>query len=263
MKYSIFARGVIGYKNKIKNKKSQDYMCFKEKNDYIIASVADGHGIKRCMFSHRGAEFASKACVEVLEEMYEKIKYLQYQDIEKLINSNDYKHNICKKIHDKWKNYARNHFIQKVPNVYNMDYILYGTTMIGVLITKKFNLYIQIGDGNILEYEDDEFHVVKYKKKSKIRGVINSMYMEDATDYIQVEFKRNNETIKTSVILFSDGYTDSFMNYDTLFNSTKNTINNYNKNIFTRYKILKEYDKYLDYLTINKSKDDISVIYII
>lgn len=263
MEYNIFARSTVGYKNKIKNKRSQDYMFFKEYSDCIIASVADGHGVNRCMFSHRGSEFASKACIEVLRHTFEEIKDLEYEEATKLLESRKYIYSIGEKIHSKWKSYARSHFIEKIPNVYKLDYVLYGTTMIGVLITKKFNLYLQIGDGNILEYEDGKFSIVNYNRKSKTRGVVNSMYLEDAPNYIQIEYIKNDENNKKSIVLFSDGYTNSFSSYNKLFSNTKNTIDNYNKNVFTREKIIKEYDRYLQHLTANKSKDDISIIYII
>lgn len=262
MEYNIFAEEIVGYKNKIKNKTSQDYIYYKYDENHISASIADGHGVKRCMFSHRGSEFASKACVEVLDSIFYEIKFLEKCDLINLLNSPEYNNNISKQVHEIWKKYVKEHFKSRIPNVYNVDYILYGTTLIGVLITKYVNLYIQIGDGNILEYESGEFKVIRYDKKNKVPGVLNSMYLEDAPEFIQISYEINTGK-KKSVVLFSDGYTNSFENYNELYSFTENTIKNYNRSIFTRYRLTKEYSRYLEYLTINKSKDDISIIYII
>lgn len=263
MDYSVFSKAVIGYKNRVKHKSSQDYIYYKEYNDHISVSIADGHGVDRCRFSHRGSEFASKACVHVFDYIFNEMKNLELYDIVKLLESNEYKEYISIKVHEMWKESVYKHFTNKIPNVYKIDYILYGTTLIGALITDKFNLYLQIGDGDILEYENGKFDIITYDKKSNVKGVINSMYLNKAYEYIQIKYKLNDESSKKSVILFSDGYTNSFKNNKELFINTESTILNYNKNVFTKHYLIKEYDKYLDYLAINKSKDDISIIYII
>lgn len=262
MDYNIFAKSTVGYKNRIKNKKSQDYMYYKKYEECIIVAIADGHGINRCMLSNRGAEFASKACIEVLTDLFFILKE-EKDNILEVLTPSYYEKTISERIHSKWKEYVYEDYIKRVPNVYKIDYILYGTTLIGALITNEFNIYLQIGDGNIVEYKNEKFNIVNYNKKNKTRGVLNSMYLDDASKFIDINISLNNTKDNKLVVLFSDGYTNSFRNYDELFKDIKNTIINYNKNIFTRHNTIKDYDKYLDYLAINKSKDDISIIFII
>lgn len=257
MDYSIFERNIIGYKNRIKLKGSQDYSYCKKYKDSIIVAIADGHGISRCMFSHIGSEFACKACLEVLTELYDNLKG-ECVNLSDILDKEDIQINI----QNIWREKVNNHYKQIIPNAYKMDYISYGTTLIGALITEKFNLYLQIGDGNILEYENNQFNLIKYKKKNKVKGVVNSMYLDDAYKYIDVTIKFNDKQ-KKSIVLFSDGYTNSFNSYNQLFNDTYNTILNYKKNVFTKYNIIKGYTKHLEYLTTNKSKDDISIIFVI
>ncbi|MBW4872448.1 MAG: protein phosphatase 2C domain-containing protein, partial [Paeniclostridium sp.] len=134
-------------------------------------------------------------------------------------------------------------------------------TLIGVLITNKMKLYMQIGDGNILEVSKD-IEIIEYNKKNKVRGVLNSMYLDDAYLYIDIKFNiLENEDLK-SVVLFSDGFTNSFGSLINLSESISSTIEGYKKSVFSRYNLKKQYKNYLEYLTLNKSKDDITIAFI-
>lgn len=261
MQYDIFSAYIVGYKNKIKNSKSQDYLMYKKLNDGVICSIADGHGIKRCKYSHIGSEFACKSCLEVLSDLYEDINKNIDIDIfiKGLIESNE----IQMKVQSKWRKRVVKHFKDNIPNVYNIDYVLYGTTLLGVLVTDKIKLYLQIGDGNIVEY-NNKFNLINYEKESKIKGIVNSMYLDDAYKYIDLKISKiNNKEQLDSIILFSDGFTNSFKNYKELNKNLTYTIKQYRKNVFTKNNLKKTYKKYLDILSMNNSKDDISIIFIL
>lgn len=262
MKYDVFCSSVVGYKNKMKNKKSQDYLKYKKLDDGIICAIGDGHGISRCRYSDKGSEFACNACIDVLYELYKTLSEFdeleQYEFIKKVKTDQT----IELEIQNTWRNYVVNHYKKNVPNVYKVDYILYGTTLIGVLITDKIKLYVQIGDGNIVEY-GETIKIIRYNKISKLDGVLNSMYLNDAYRYIDLKIDFNCIENLNSIVLFSDGFTNSFNNFNELNFSITNTLNEYGKNIFTRYNLPKQYKLYLEYLTLNKSKDDISIIFIL
>ncbi|MFR3499789.1 MAG: hypothetical protein ACLTT7_12345, partial [Paraclostridium bifermentans] len=66
-----------------------------------------------------------------------------------------------------------------------------------------------------------------------------------------------------SIVLFSDGFTNSFRTYKDLDDNLKYTINQYRKNVFTKYNLKKTYKKYLETLSTNNSKDDISIVFIL
>ncbi|MCU9815510.1 protein phosphatase 2C domain-containing protein [Paraclostridium sp. AKS73] len=128
----------------------------------------------------------------------------------------------------KWRDYVISHYKTKIPNVYDIDYVLYGTTLIGVLLTDNVKLYLQIGDGDIIEY-DNEFNLVEYTKASKVKGVLNSMYLDDAYRYIDLKIEKVNKAYIDSIILFSDGFTNSFKTYKDLDETLKYTISQYRK----------------------------------
>ncbi|WP_261815073.1 protein phosphatase 2C domain-containing protein [Paraclostridium bifermentans] len=149
---------------------------------------------------------------------------------------------IQKSIQKKWREYVIDHFKTKIPNVYDIDYVLYGTTLIGVLITNNIKLYLQIGDGDIVEY-GNEFNLVEYTKESKVKGVLNSMYLDDAYKYIDLKIEKANKLDVDSIVLFSDGFTNSFRTYKDLDDNLKYTINQYRKNVFTKYNLKKNIQK--------------------
>ena len=87
MKFNIFEKSVIGYKNLVKGYQSQDYIDYKEEDKYIICSVADGHSTDFFKYSLYGAKFACKASIDVLSENFDMdIEVLR----EKLINYETY-----------------------------------------------------------------------------------------------------------------------------------------------------------------------------
>lgn len=262
MKYDIFSSSTVGYKNKMKNKGSQDYLIHKRLENGVICAIADGHGIKRCKYSYKGSEFACNACVDILTELYNYIKNLDDDALEILIKELKKDKRIEKNIQKKWRDYVISHYKTKIPNVYDIDYVLYGTTLIGVLLTDNVKLYLQIGDGDIIEY-DNEFNLVEYTKASKVKGVLNSMYLDDAYRYIDLKIEKVNKAYIDSIILFSDGFTNSFKTYKDLDETLKYTISQYRKNVFTKYNLKKTYKKYLESLSTNNSKDDISIIFIL
>ncbi len=262
MRFDVFYSSVTGYKNKIKGKNSQDYLRIKKIENGVICAIGDGHGIDRCKYSYKGSEFACNACIDILEKLYNEIKFINYEDLDNIMNYIKKEEKIQKLIQEKWRSYVLSHYKSKIPNVYNVDYVLYGTTLIGSLITDKIKIYIQIGDGNIVEYTN-KFNLIKYDKNSKVYGVLNSMYLDDAYKYIDLKISINNIDTVDSVVIFSDGFTNSFKTYEELDRSLKLSIKEYRKNVFTRYNLEKKYKRYLEYLTVNKSKDDISIIFII
>lgn len=262
MKYNVFCSSVTGYKNKIKNKKSQDYLKYKKLDGGIICAIGDGHGISRCRYSDKGSEFACNACIDVLYELHKTIKNFDEEEQYKFLKKIEKDKAIEIAIQNAWRNYVINHYKKNIPNVYKVDYILYGTTLIGILLTDKIKIYLQIGDGNIVEY-GETINVIRYNKNNKVSGVLNSMYLEDAYRYIDLKIDFKSIEKLNSIVLFSDGFTNSFNDFDELNKSIKYALKECEKNVFTRYNLDAQYKKYLEYLTLNKSKDDISIIFVL
>ena len=152
MRFNVLGNSVTGYKNLVRGSKSQDYIDYKEEDKYIICSVADGHSTPFFKHSLDGAKFACEASIDVLSENFDMdIEKLE----EKLIN-----YEIQKKIESRWRSLVEEHYKKNYPNVFKIEYIKYSTTLLSVLITDSFILYLKLGDGDIVLKSKDEYKVV-------------------------------------------------------------------------------------------------------
>ena len=74
MKYSVFTKSVVGYKNFIKNQYSQDYIKYQVLEDGVLCAVADGHSGKYYTFADRGAKIACDTFISVFSEYIDEDK---------------------------------------------------------------------------------------------------------------------------------------------------------------------------------------------
>ncbi|RDY24655.1 hypothetical protein CHF27_000190 [Romboutsia maritimum] len=250
MNYSVFASGVIGYKNRLKSKKSQDYMEYKVFDKGTICALADGHSTEFFKYSYEGAKFACKSMISVLEKYLEKM-----QDLE-----NDLEKNIIQKIiYNEWKDMVEKHYYTLNPVVFKTEYIKYGTTLIGVLISDEKIVYIKLGDGNILVKKENKYTKVIDTKKNR---TVDSMGKENAHEKMMY-FVDNIGTNKiNNIVIFTDGYENGFYSEKEMFEDLDKTIVKYNKNIFSRMNLYKNYKKHLNFISDKRSKDDISIIFL-
>ena len=137
-------------------KECQDYW---RKVDYLsgvkIVAVADGHGSDKCPYSADGSKYATKVFTSLMtdycnsyEDPDEMIAYLRREGEMKIAQeiSREWKDKILM-IH---KGLSREEGLSE-------DEILrmYGTTLIGLLVTEKYVFAYQLGDGD-LTYVDEE-----------------------------------------------------------------------------------------------------------
>ncbi|MGL5329942.1 MAG: protein phosphatase 2C domain-containing protein [Peptostreptococcaceae bacterium] len=252
MNYKIFECGVVGYKNIFKNLNSQDYLKCKVLQNAIIASVCDGHSGEFFKYSDIGAKLACESSFIILDDLINKNKE---EILEKLQNQI-----IQKNIQDKWMNLVDENFKTNHPVVIKTPYLRYSTTLLSVLITKEFVLYLKIGDGDIVTNKKEKFmKVIKTKNKE----IVDSLGRNDSYTNIMYKIEAFDENEFDNMILFTDGYENCFNNEDILYKNLESTINKYNKNIFSRMMLIKNYESYMSKLSKAKSKDDISIIFIL
>ena len=252
MNYDLFMSSTVGYKNILKKRNSQDYIDYKILNNSIICTVADGHSTSFFKYSDKGAELACKACIEVLETYILESKDYMKLELEKL--------NIQEKIYNRWMDLVSQHFKYNNPVVYKTQYLKYSTTLVATLITEKFILFIKLGDGNIIVKNRN-----KYEKiiNNSTMGVVQAFGRTNAYLNINSRIEDIKEYENANIILFTDGYENSFENEVKLYKSLERTVSKYNKNVFSRFLLHQDYDKYLSRLSKDISFDDISIIYLI
>ena len=165
---------------------------------------------------------------------------------------------IQKEICDKWKLLVGNDMRENMSKAYKYDYFKYGTTLLAVLIKDNYILCLKLGDGDILLKKNQE--VIKVLPNYK-KNIVDCMAEENSFEKIIYKIEKNQNNI-SDIIIFSDGFENSFVNFDSMIKDINKTILKYNKTIFSRYILENKYDKYLRKLSDNNSFDDISIVFV-
>lgn len=253
MEISIFSKGVVGYKNQINNKSSQDYISYEKFDEGIICAIADGHSGEFFTYSHKGARFACESTIETIK------KYMKEErdNISNLLQENKIQMDIC----NKWRCLVDEDFKENSPKVYKLNYFKYGTTLLATIITDKYKLFLKLGDGDILIKKNNEYKKILITNKENI--IVDCIAEENAYNKMQYKLEKIDDLDKTySIIMYSDGFENSFLSKEMMINDLNATIKSYKKNIFTRMFLEESYKNYLLELSKKGSYDDISIIII-
>lgn len=250
MKFSVFSRSVVGYKNEIKDKTSQDYLKFENIKNGIICAIADGHSGDFFINSHKGAKFACESAIEVLKKYENEDK----NKIKSLLDNKRLQIEIC----NLWRYLVEQDMKKSLYMVFKYNYFKYGTTLLIVMIKDDYILFIKLGDGDILIKEDNNMKKVLPSYKKNIVDCLAEEKAYDKMIFKIIDYEKNI----SNVIIYSDGFENSFVSYKSMVKEINNTLIKYNKNIFSKMKLENDYDKYLSNLSKNGSLDDISIIFV-
>ncbi len=138
---------------------------FNEAGSVVILAVSDGHGSKQSFRSDQGSRLAVQAMKELLQEFDKQLGGLKNLPvIEKTA-----KVELPRKIVQRWQELVEDHLAAKpllemeleklgAPEQKAVEQqqllLIYGATVLGVLATTRFILYLQLGDGDILVVSD-------------------------------------------------------------------------------------------------------------
>ena len=126
-------------------------------SDIKIIAVADGHGSEACPYSKTGSQTAVNVFCDTMAEFASTYKN-NMEDLFVSLNREGETTRLSKWIVSTWENrilavHAMNH--RPAPKLPNGDYDAeaiwkqYGTTLLGMLVTKEFIFCFQLGDGDI------------------------------------------------------------------------------------------------------------------
>lgn len=248
----IFNADIVGYKNKIKKKQSQDYIDYKLIDEGVICAVADGHSTDFFTYSDIGAKFACSVAIDIIEEIG-----LDFEKISNMIINGE----IQKKLYNMWMQRVDEHYKKNHPVVYKTEYLKYSTTLLVAVITKEYRIYLKLGDGTIVEKRNNRFNKILDVPQ---KHVVDSLGRDDAFINIvyDIKLKENDEDVIDWVILFTDGYENSYSSNEILFESLQRTIAKYNSNVFSKTRLKNNYKNFLSKLSKEISRDDISIIFV-
>ena len=207
----------------------------------IILSVADGHGSPKCFRSDYGSRFAVKKSAQIVGEFLDERRgkfdlaeietkgkdYLPKEFVKKWrktveyhLKNNSFTDEEFKKLEEKSGAGARK-LIEENP------LLAYGTTSLTVAMEEDFVLYLQLGDGDILNVsETGEVTKPLPEDARLLANETTSMCLKDAEkDFRFFVQKISSEQSPALVLLSTDGYLNSFSDEAGFFQAGTDILN--------------------------------------
>lgn len=226
MKRYVFGKSVKGATHERNGLPLQDSCKIEEISDKItIIAVADGHGSSKCPRSDRGSMIAVNTFCAVIKNYllnYGKEKDGLTNLVTFLNREGDmrFAQDIC----EEWQARVKQSFYKNkdeslVDAQGSIDwkrvYSLYGTTLLGMLITDTFVFSFQIGDGDINYITADE--ISPLVEPEKFLGTeTHSLSKVDAWRKAVASVRRKNasEDVPYLYMLSTDGFSNSFVSQE-------------------------------------------------
>lgn len=222
MKRYVYGECVKGAAHRRNSLPLQDSKRIEEISEHItIISVADGHGSDKCPRSDRGSLIAVNVFCDVMKKYL--LNYGQTEEgmtglVTFLNREGDmrFAQDIC----EEWqarvrKSFNKNKIESLLDEQGNTDwkkaYALYGTTLLGLLITDTFIFSFQIGDGDIYIVTADE--VSPLVEPEKFLGTeTHSLSKPDAWRNAVASLRRKeaDSNLPYLYMLSTDGFVNSY-----------------------------------------------------
>lgn len=236
---SVFGESVQGASHVRNGRECQDSLKKVEKDENtVILAVADGHGSDSCPYSKTGSYVAVNVFCKILGDYLETYAGQPKMLLTFLKREGDTK--VAQAIDAEWKRrILKIHANCKRKVISDAEgnkdkesiYKMYGSTLLGLVITNEFLFAFQLGDGDIVKVSDAG--VQNIIEADKILGTETHSLSKAESWRKAITFtKKEEEDERESVMymLSSDGLANSFKNDDEF----KKTCNDY-------YALLKEY----------------------
>ena len=238
MKQVVFGRSVQGASHIRSETECQDsYKRTICDDGTIILSVADGHGSRACPYSRTGSRIAVNVFCSILKNLYEGYTDNPEQLITYLNREGETR--ISKAIDAEWKKRvveAHRKNKREIPSLADGSddlpsvYKQYGTTLLGLLVTKTFVFAFQLGDGDICYANAEGLEMAI--EPEKILGVeTHSLSRENAWEKAITIVRRINidECLPSMFTLTTDGFANSYKSEDEFRATVKDYLNMINK----------------------------------
>lgn len=194
----------------------------------LILSVSDGHGSPRNFRSDVGARFA----VEVMTGLMRELLSAGQPDPARLTTiKRTAEERLPGELLRRWREAVARHLKDnpitteeletlekrrdpKARRIIERDpHIAYGATLLSVLVTSAFILYLQLGDGDILTVADNgEVARPMTRDPRLMANETTSLCMDEAWREVQIKFQALYGPHPALIVLSSDGYANSFVN---------------------------------------------------
>lgn len=220
---SVFGESVQGASHIRSGKECQDSLKKVEKDaSTVILAVADGHGSDSCPYSKTGSYVAVNVFSKILGDYLETydgqpellLTFLKREGDTKVAQAIDaeWKRRILK-IHTNCKREV----ILDAENNKDKEaiYKMYGSTLLGLVITNEFLFAFQLGDGDIVKVSQTGVQNIIEADKilgTETHSLSKAESWKRAITYIKKQ--EENERLPVMYMLSSDGLANSFKNDD-------------------------------------------------
>lgn len=189
-------------------------------NDILISAIADGHGSKKCIRSHIGAKFAVEASVEIIEgikdELVKDVNQLNIKAIGKFYT---------KKVVLLWREKVENHLnsnpidsdvmddisSKDIKSINKNKSIMYGSTLIVVLLIHDYIVCYQLGDGDIMFVSKSKKVTKPFKRDNRhIANDTLSLCLNESEKEFKIRVFRDIKHVLDMIVISTDGYSNSF-----------------------------------------------------
>lgn len=211
----LLGASVQGFSHKRQNKPNQDAIAWQQNlpgKPPVILAVADGHGSAKNFRSHKGSEVAVKVAINTLNDFWANIEAVNnVSSIKRLAEEK-----LPREIVDRWLKIVQYDLDKNPLTDSEMDLvkgkaaIAYGSTLLAVLATDTFILFLQLGDGDILivSKENNVSRAIS-KDPRLIANETTSLCVPESWRDLKLAFLPVND-FPTMILLSTDGYSNSF-----------------------------------------------------
>ena len=187
----------------------------------VVVAVSDGHGSSECFRSDIGAKFAVDAAVAALSPLLQPSEGVSHSTLKHLVEQQ-----LPRDIVRSWKAQVSQHLKDNPvsspqtdkagtgpsnPNETN-PYLAYGATLMAVLVTNLYLVYLQLGDGDIVAVSEDGDVLRPIPRDDRLMGnMTTSLCMEEAAREMRVRFQTADSGLPAMILVSTDGYSNSFV----------------------------------------------------
>jgi cell division protein FtsB len=229
-------RGAAHDRSGLPNQDAIDWYPHSGKSLPLILAVSDGHGSATSFRSDRGSSFAVTTAIEEIRAFLpDLMSEIDPSKIEEIVISR-----LLEKLSTRWqeqvKQDLRSHQItdaerqtligkdgeKALKSIQANPFLVYGATLLVVVITDQFIVYLQLGDGDIL-HVDEQGNTTRPlgKNPQLIANQTTSLCMDRAWEQfeISVEFYSQAEPHATPALILvsTDGYANSYASDEKFF----------------------------------------------
>ncbi len=221
MKRIVFGESVQGASHKRAGLECQDsYKRIEYNEGTVIMAVADGHGSKASPFSKTGSTIAVNVFCKVMKNYCDSYSNDTEMLLTYLNREGDTK--VAQAVDSEWKRRVLKAHADKkreIPLTADGEkdkvsiYKMYGSTLVGLMITPTFLFAFQLGDGDITYIDDTGVDAVLQSDKILGTETHSLCKMDSWKKVISVVRRRSSdEKLPALFMLSTDGFSNSYKN---------------------------------------------------